>query len=104
MFATNLLKYVIRPSSSRGIITRSTEDNLGLHNAFSMYPPARQYFGHEVGIFAKQYKCEPLGKKYFNQPTIQYNPPPPPKNLIKYKPHPHDHRKLPLSMRWFNQP
>jgi hypothetical protein len=104
MFASNLLKQIIPPSSSRGIITRVPETKLGIHNAFSMYPPARQYFGHEVGMFVKQYKSKPLGQKYFNKPTIQYTPPPPTTTLIKYKPMPHDMKELPLSMRWFNGP
>jgi hypothetical protein len=104
MFATNLLKQIIRPTSSRGIITRVPETKLGLHNAFSMYPPARQYFGHEVGMFVKQYKSKPLSPKYFNKPTIKYTPPPKPTNLIKHKPRPHDMKELPLFMRWFNWP
>ena len=38
---------------SRNIITRVPETSTELYNSFSMYPPARQYFGSEVGMFIK---------------------------------------------------
>jgi len=109
MFATKIsTTFQFFNKYSRNIITRVPETSTELYNSFSIYPPARQYFGNEIGMFVKltpDSNCsKPLSQRYFNKPIINYKTSPPPNNLIKYKPHPHDHRKLPLSMRWFNQP
>ena len=90
---------------SRTIITRVPETSTELYNSFSMYPPVRQYFGHEVGMFVKLTpNSKPLSQRYFNKPIIHYKIPPPANNLIKYKPYPHNLKNLPLSMRGYTPP